>query len=220
VNGEFTAYYLDVREYNLVVEVNKRFEARYRPYLVILTTHYHNENIFEGVISRGTSFDREKCFTRFNKGGNTIISDYYEKKSGYFTFDGIRFFQIMDIMERSDDEGLLQFTFRYLNIHSFVKDTAFMVMPFRYPELNQLYNENIKAYLKQCDLNINVYRSDDFTGTDVVADTILDQIRKAEFIICEITNCNKNVFFEIGYAKGINKDIVFLLEENKPADFF
>jgi hypothetical protein len=220
MNGEFTAYYLTEREYKFVVEANKRFEATYKPYLVILTTHYHNENVFEGTINRGTTFDRETCFTRFNKGGNTIISDYYEKTPGYFTFDGIRFFQIMDIMEKSDDEGLLLFTFKYLNTYSFVKNTAFMVMPFRYPKLNEMYSENVKKYLKHCDLEIDVFRADDFTGTDVVADTILEQIRRAEFIICEITNCNKNVFFEIGYAKGIGKDIIFLLEKNKPAKFF
>jgi hypothetical protein len=31
---------------------------------------------------------------------------------------------------------------------------------------------------------------------------------------------NKNVFFEAGYAKGIGKEIIFLLEKNKPAEFF
>lgn len=220
MNGAFTTYYLSQDQYKNVVETNKRFEPEYTPYLVILTTHFYNENSFEGVICRGLTFDREKCFTRFNKGGNQIINEYYQKNSGYFTFDGVRFFQITNMYEKSDEEGLILFTFRYINHNLFVKNTAFMVMPFKYSELNQFYETNIKAYLKECDLNIDVYRSDDFTGTDVVADTIIDQIRKAEFIICEITHCNKNVFFEIGFAKGINKEIVFLLQQNQPAEFF
>ena len=95
-----------------------------------------------------------------------------------------------------------------------------MIMPFKYEILNHFYLENIKTSLANSDLKIQVFRADDFTGTDVIADTILEQIKKAEFIICDITNCNKNVFFEIGYAKALNKDIIFLLEQNRPADFF
>jgi len=95
-----------------------------------------------------------------------------------------------------------------------------MLMPFGHKQLNEFYHENIKSFLRSSDLKIQVVRADDITGSDIIADTILDQIKKAEFIICDITNSNKNVFFEIGYAKAINKDIIFLLEHNKPADFF
>ena len=121
----------------------------------------------------------------------------------------------------SDEEGLIFFSFSFLHKPSFSeKNTAFMIMPFGFELLNTFYKKNIKEYLAGSDLGIKVFRSDDFTGTDVVADTILDQIKRAEFIICDITHSNKNVFFEAGYAKSLGKSILFMLEQNKPAEFF
>lgn len=222
MTGHFRALYLDENEYTQALELNKRVEVHYRPYLVIRVVSHLTDTIFEGIISRSTAdYDRSKALTRHNTHSDTLVKDYYEKKTGVFTFDGIRFFRIINIAVRTDEEALMIFTFQFLSSSTFLqKDTAFMIMPFKYPELNAFYEKNIKDYLADSELNIKVFRSDDFKGTDVVADTILDQIKKVEFIICDITNCNKNVFFEIGYAKGLNKDIIFLLEQNKPHEFF
>jgi len=219
--GDFTAYYLNESEFKFTVELNKKFDPPYTPHLIIKIVQHLNDQIFEGVICNGATFQRDKCITKFNASTSEIYQAYNEKKQGAFTFDGISFFKIVKIASKSDHEGLLFFTFKNINTPSFTEpSTAFMIMPFRYDALNKFYEDNIKVYLETCDLNIRVLRADDFTGTDVIADTILDQIKKAEFIICDITNCNKNVFFEIGYAKGIHKDIIFLLEQNRPADFF
>ena len=220
--GEFTAFYLDEIAYRQTLDINKKFEPHYIPHLVIKVINHYNDSTFSGIICMDTRvFNRAKCITKHNSTSVDIIQKYNNNEPGYFTFDGITFFRIINTAVQSDGEGLYIFTFRYLNSHNyFEKNTAFMVMPFRYEQLNQFYTKNIKNYLLQSDLKIHVYRSDDFIGTDVVADTILEQIKKAEFIICDITNCNKNVFFEIGFAKGINKDIIFLLEQNKPAEFF
>ena len=220
--GDFVALYLEELEFKRAIELNKRFEPYYIPYLVIRILNHYNENTFEAILCRDTQiFDRNKSFTKNNSGSSGIMIDYNNNKGGAFTFDGVRFFKIVNVAYKSDAEGLIIFTFRYVNVPTFSeRDTAFMIMPFRFENLNNFYKQSIKDYLENCDLKIKVYRSDDFTGTDIIADTIVEQIKKAEFIICDITNCNKNVFFEIGFAKGINKDIIFLLEQNKPVDFF
>jgi hypothetical protein len=219
--GDFIAFYLGEDEFKRAIELNKKFEPSYHPYLSIRIIQHFSESTFQGILCNDRVFDRSKCLKRNDPRPSGILDDYNNKKMVAFTFDGVRFFRISNIAFRSDEEGLAFFNFQYIQQSSFSeKNTAFMIMPFRYPELNEFYQKNIKQYLESCDLKINVGRSDEHTGTDVVADTILEQIRKAEFIICDITNCNKNVFFEIGYAKGIRKDVIFLLEQNKPAEFF
>jgi nucleoside 2-deoxyribosyltransferase len=220
--GDFVALYLSEEDFKRATEINKKFEPHYTPYLVIRILNHYNEDTFEGLLCQGTTtFNISKCLTKHNSGSSQIVLDYNENKNGFFTFDGVRFFKIVNAPYKSDNEGLIVFTFRYISRPSFSeRNSAFMFMPFRHEQLNQFYEKNIKSFLKSCDLGIRVYRSDDFAGTDVVADTILNQIKKTEFVICDITNCNKNVFFEIGYAKGLNKDIIFLLEQNKPAEFF
>lgn len=221
VRGDFIAYYLSDHDFKRAIELDKKFEVSYQPYLSIRVLHHHTESVFEGILCNDVNFSYTKCLRRSDPRPSGILDDYNSKKMVAFTFDGIRFFKITNIAFKSDEEGLGIITFQFITQSPFSeKDTAFMIMPFRYPELTHFYQCNIKEYLENSDLRIQVDRSDDKTGTDVVADTLLDQIRKAEFIICDITNCNKNVFFEIGYAKGIKKDIIFLLEQNKPAEFF
>lgn len=220
--GDFTANYFEEYEFRKALELNKKFEAPYTPYISVRILNYLSEFAFEGLINQNShSVEKPHWLTKYDSRLSGILKNYESKQEGAFTFDGIRFFRITGLAYQSEGAGLAIFTFRYFNTNTYLeKDTAFMIMPFRFDKLNNLYKQNIKDYLQHCDLGIRLYRSDDFTGTDVVADTILEQIRKAEFIICDITNCNKNVFFEVGFAKGINKDIIFLLEQNKPAEFF
>ncbi|MGF7078916.1 hypothetical protein [Mucilaginibacter sp. UYCu711] len=221
MEGNFTAWYVNELEFRQTVASRQKYEAGYPPYMTIRVYKQFNEQTFEGVICMANDFHREKCINKKTVRTNGIYQDYETRKPGYFTFNGLDFFKITSTSQASGDEGLIFFTFRFINLAAYTeKDTAFMVMPFAYPSLNAFYRKHVKDYLQSSTLGISVLRADDFTGTDIIADTILEQIQKAEFIICDITNCNKNVFFEIGYAKGIGKDIIFLLEQNKPADFF
>jgi hypothetical protein len=219
--GDFIAYYLSQTELKNVLEINKRFEAHYSPYIMISIIHHFNEETFEGIISFAENNGLPQPITKMNDRNYSIMQEYYDKKEGVFTFDGIRFFKIINSSTKRDEKKIIVFIFKYISHPTFSQiNTAFMIMPFGDERLNSFYENNIRDYLITSELKIRVFRSDDFTGTDVVADTLLEQIRKAEFVICDITECNKNVFFEIGYAKGINKDILFLLEKNKPANFF
>lgn len=220
MKGDFTAYYLNQQEFKHTIQSNQRFAPPYFPYFFIHIENYLDPETFEGMIAFADYNTDPIYATKLNDRSNVMMQEYYAKKDGVFTFDGIRYFKIMNVSQRRND-GMLIYIFKFISTPSFSeKDTAFMIMPFGNKLLNDFYRENIKTYLTGCDLKIKVFRSDDFTGSDVVADTLLNQIKKAEFIICEITDCNKNVFFETGYAKGINKDIIFLLEQNKPPNFF
>lgn len=214
--GKYTAMYLNAHDYKHAMGLNEKYDPAYTRYLEIEVLQHFGENSFEGtVINKGSYISKQ------NARISGIIQDYEQLKEAYFTFDGVRYFTIVNLAYRSDPPGVIIFSFRYQSRPSFTdKNTAFMVMPFGFEALNLFYHENIKKFLSSANPQINVFRSDDFKGTDVVADTILEQIQKAEFIICDITTCNKNVFFEVGYAKALKKDIVFLLEQNKPHQFF
>lgn len=204
--GDYAAYYLNEQEFKIAIELNRAFEPTYTPYLVVKIVNHHSEQTFEGVISEGTVFDRNKCITWSNANRIVISIDNNQKRTGAFTFDGLRFFKIIGTAKKSDEEGLIFFTFKYINSPtSTEKDTAFMVMPFGSDTLNAFYRKNIKEYLLSCDLNIKVLRADDFSGTDVVTDTILEEIRKAEFVICDITQCNKMSFLKSATQRELTR---------------
>ena len=45
--GDFTAYYLNEQEFKTAVEINKKFDPAYIPYLVIkIAQHYNDHNSF------------------------------------------------------------------------------------------------------------------------------------------------------------------------------
>ena len=219
MSEDYFVYYVNDWEYSRAIETNKRIEPNYTPHLMLRIIRHYNENVFDGFIYRGATFNIENCLNDHDS--NTIAPIFFDGKNAILTYNGRTFFKIINIATGVNPRGIYTFKFQYINGPTFSeKNTAFMLMPFAFKQLNDFYEKNIKNYLKECDLNIEVLRSDDITGSDVVADTILKQIKKAEFIICDITKCNKNVFFEVGYAQALNKDIIFLLERNKPVEFF
>ncbi|HNL05722.1 MAG TPA: hypothetical protein PKK18_12800 [Chitinophagales bacterium] len=92
-------------------------------------------------------------------------------------------------------------------------------MPFKFHDLNNLYKVQIKDFLKQ-ELNIAIFRADDFNGNDIIIETIYRQIEQAELIIAEITHNNKNVFYELGYASALKKEILMIQNKTVPSDSF
>ncbi|HRI31833.1 MAG TPA: hypothetical protein PLQ21_09900, partial [Candidatus Kapabacteria bacterium] len=57
-------------------------------------------------------------------------------------------------------------------------------------------------------------------GNDIIVETIYNQIEISEFIICETTYDNKNVFYELGYASALNKEILTIQNEKISNNFF
>ena len=45
--GDFTAYYLNEGEFKAAIELNKKFDPIYTPYLVIKIVQHYSENVFE-----------------------------------------------------------------------------------------------------------------------------------------------------------------------------
>ena len=115
MNGDFVALHLSEDEYKRALELNKRFEVQYKPYLVIHILNHHSENVFEGLICNGTSFDIDNCIFTWNASIHTVVTDYYKKKNSVFTFDGISFFRIINVHEEAGTK-LLYFTFQLPSI--------------------------------------------------------------------------------------------------------
>lgn len=213
---KYIAHYVDQKELTEYLRTKKPKDRNYIPYLMVEPIER-----FDADSSRchfytkkeigATPKDEQdwRIMTDWDFRGNTIFIDYFEnRKDCYITFDGVSFHKIIDVQVMPNKE--LEIYLRRLTFSVYSEpNTAFMIMPFRSSKLNSFYKENIAGFLKE-KLNIKTVRADDFTDNDIIVDTIYREIEKAEFIICEITDCNKNVFYEIGYAKGINKQLIFI----------
>lgn len=134
----------------------------------------------------------------------TYFDEYQKRLNVYFSFDRVTLYKLITIHPTRP----LTFILKRVDSPKSVKpNKAFMIMPFKYDDLNEFYKNHIKSFLKT-EMNIEILRADDFNGNDIIVDTIYNQIDEAEFIIAETSHPNKNVFYEFGYAAAKEKEII------------
>lgn len=91
------------------------------------------------------------------------------------------------------------------------KSDIFVLMPFA-EELKPVYQDHIVKVTES--LNLKVARGDDFFSTHSIMIDIWNAICAARLIVADCTNRNPNVFYEIGLAHTIGKNVV-LITQNK-----
>ena len=84
---------------------------------------------------------------------------------------------------------------------------AFVVMQFAKP-YDTLYKEVIKPVCEKC--KIQPLRADDIMQPGVIINDIVTSIIESDIIIAEISPSNANVFYELGYAHALKKEVVLL----------
>jgi len=95
---------------------------------------------------------------------------------------------------------------------------AFIAMPIdpTNAELEDVL-DSIKEAAQRC--GINAERVDEPHSNDRITDRILESIRKAEFVIVDLTGSRPNVFYEAGYAQGIGKTPIYIAREGTKLEF-
>jgi len=91
------------------------------------------------------------------------------------------------------------------------EDVCFIVMPFSIESLNIVYEDFVRPTLvDRCRLRPE--RGDDVFGSNVIMDDITKSIRKARLIIADLTGRNPNVFYEVGIAHALNKQVLLMTQ--------
>ncbi len=89
-------------------------------------------------------------------------------------------------------------------VFNFQKGYAFIAMPIETTDA-QLVDvlDSIKEAAKRC--GVHAERVDEPQSNERISDRILESIKKAEYVIVDLTNSRPNVFYEAGYAQGLGK---------------
>jgi nucleoside 2-deoxyribosyltransferase len=99
-----------------------------------------------------------------------------------------------------------------------VEGFVFIAMPM--DAGNRVYDDvhdAIKAAAVDCGLNAE--RVGDVESNERITDRILESIRKAEFVVVDLTDARPNVFYEAGYAQGLGKIPVYVARKNTRLEF-
>ncbi len=91
------------------------------------------------------------------------------------------------------------------------KNTIFIIMPF-----NENWSDDVCKCIKDVcrELGVIPLRADDFLTPGVIIDDIWAGINQAELIVADITEHNANVFYELGIAHTLGKDVVLLHQKD------
>jgi hypothetical protein len=90
-----------------------------------------------------------------------------------------------------------------------------VMMPFG-PEFKDVYTA-IKQAAKAAGLRCQ--RADDIWEEDVVIQDVVNLICKARVVVCDLSDRNPNVFYEMGIAHSLGKDVVMLAQNKNDVPF-
>jgi hypothetical protein len=83
----------------------------------------------------------------------------------------------------------------------------------------QVYKDVYESFKSICDKNgYQTYRTDEDLTTSPITPRILEGIKQSDFIIADISELKPNVFYEIGYAKGIRREVILTAKKEIKAD--
>lgn len=94
---------------------------------------------------------------------------------------------------------------------AFTLDTqlCFVLMPFD-ANFQPLYEDHIRPTVERAGLRCE--RADEIHGASVITWDIWERINRARLLVAELTDRNANVFYELGLAHAISKDVVLLTQ--------
>jgi CheY-like chemotaxis protein len=86
---------------------------------------------------------------------------------------------------------------------------AFICMPFA-QQFEDFYEEGIKPVVLEC--GFKCVRADEIEHNKGILDVVYDQIKSAHIVVADMTGRNPNVYYEVGYAHALGKEVVLLTQ--------
>jgi prepilin-type processing-associated H-X9-DG protein len=93
---------------------------------------------------------------------------------------------------------------------------VFVLMPFR-EGFDEVYQDAIRPAVESCGLDCS--RADELFSTGVIIEEIENSIRDAVLLIADLTTRNPNVFYEVGVARALDKEVVLLTQAKEDVPF-
>ena len=62
-------------------------------------------------------------------------------------------------------------------------------------------------------------RVDEVQSNERITDRILESIRRAEYVVADLTGARPNVFYEAGYAQGLGKIPIYIARAGTKLEF-
>lgn len=95
---------------------------------------------------------------------------------------------------------------------------AFVAMPMDADDASNVdVLDAIKEAGQRC--GIQAERVDDVQSNDRITDRVLESLRRAEFVIADLSNARPNVYYEAGYAHALGKTPIYVARAGTKLEF-
>lgn len=99
----------------------------------------------------------------------------------------------------------------------------FVLMPFRYQEMNDFYRKNIRPIFSEKNGSLSTWkciRADEVNGgTALITQEIISKLEDSDVILADLTTLNPNVFYELGVAHAFGTNVLMICEEGHDIPF-
>ena len=93
---------------------------------------------------------------------------------------------------------------------------CFVLMPFA-EQMRPIYDDHIRPIVES--EGLSCLRADEIMGTNVITRDIWEKMNRARFIIADLTGRNPNVFYEVGIAHTLGKEVILLTQSMNDVPF-
>ncbi len=100
-----------------------------------------------------------------------------------------------------------------LKIHDEESRYAFMAMDYKYKELNDICENHFKPAVEKTGFELILLRDKPEAG--IIDNHLRVSIRRAKFLIADLTHDNNGAYWEAGYAEGLGKHVIYMCEQKK-----
>lgn len=166
-------------------------------------------------IQNGFSFcEKKKCYSKMfaNINGRAIL-----KISTSLTNNRLEKINDLNNLIKIEDAHMFVLANPIWKTKKFVVDPklCFVLMPFK-----EKFSDDIWELLQEIipSSGLNPVRADDLFGSNVMED-IWISINQARLVVVEMTNKNANVFYELGIAHTLGKDIILIAQSTDHIPF-
>lgn len=97
-------------------------------------------------------------------------------------------------------------------------NAAFVIMSFSEDKaLNDTYELGIKSIITKC--GYNCIRVDEIEHNRRITEKVIECIKKAKFIVADLTEQRPNCYYELGFAHALEKEVIHVIKENEIIHF-
>jgi hypothetical protein len=96
-------------------------------------------------------------------------------------------------------------------------NSVFVIMPFAEEHVDTY--DAIRRAVGRMDPNLEAQRVDEKPGAHIISEEIHRSIRRASLVICDVTDDRPNVYYELGFAMGMNKKVICIAHKGTVVHF-